>query len=118
MIISKKLYVGKTAEPAKEEIIKGIRKEVFQPGVYCVTLPEESGNILDIRMAVTLSADIFNKRKKKKVFKFKLGLPRKDEGPVIVGIALGKQEAIELASKIIEDVHNETDGFDMQSYFN
>ena len=37
VIISDRLYVGASIEDVKKDVIKGLKKKQFQPGLYCIT---------------------------------------------------------------------------------
>ena len=92
VIISDRLYVGASIEDVKKDVIKGLKKKQFQPGLYCITLPQEDGNILDIRRAATLRDYTV------KAGKISLGLRFKKstvDDIIVVGIALGRSEAID-----------------------
>ena len=36
VIISDRLYVGVSIEDVKKDVIKGLKKKQFQPGLYCI----------------------------------------------------------------------------------
>ena len=114
VIISDRLYVGESMENIKKDVIKGLKKRQFQPGLYCITLPQEDGNILDIRRAITLRDYTV------KAGKFSFGLRFKKSAVddiIVVGIALGRSEAVDLASQIVQDIYNNTNTFDTRNYF-
>ena len=37
VIISDRLYVGVSIEDVKKDVIKGLKKKQFQPGLYCIS---------------------------------------------------------------------------------
>ena len=114
VIISDRLYVGASIEDVKKDVIKGLKKKQFQPGLYCITLPQEDGNILDIRRAATLRDYAV------KAGKISLGLRFKKttvDDIIVVGIALGRSEAIDVASQIVQDIYCNTNTFDTKNYF-
>lgn len=114
VIISDRLYVGVSIEDVKKDVIKGLKKKQFQPGLYCITLPQEDGNILDIRRAATLRDYTVN------AGKISLGLRFKKttvDDIIVVGIALGRSEAIDVASQIVQDIYCNTNTFDTKNYF-
>lgn len=67
--------------------------------IYCVCLPSNPANLLDIMSAHEL---LFPYYKKKKV--------------VIVGLASNREAAILLAAEIVNEVYNKTGDFDISEY--
>lgn len=70
--------------------------------MYCVALPTNSDNLLDIYNMGEL------------LFKYYAG---SNVDIHIVGLAHDKESAINLAGEIISDIYNETGGFDVRGYF-
>lgn len=90
----KRLYVGKTAQSNKRQIISKIKKNKFQMGIYVLALPANDENVLDIYPVYTLlqphyrKADLF-----------------------VVGIAKGREEAFELVTTIVMEAKELTGSY-------
>ncbi|MGN0369819.1 MAG: hypothetical protein ACI4EW_04670 [Butyrivibrio sp.] len=97
---SKKLYFGKMASLDEKRLKKIVKHEKFIPGVFVVTLAKEPGNLLDICEMTMLNT-----------------FSTVDKSYTVVGIALGKGEALELVERIVEEVYDKTHDMDMQAYF-
>ena len=102
MKIVKRLYVGDSAKKEKRKILRGLEKKEIQPFIYVITLPAGKHGVLDILPAFTLKYPFF--------FFFC------DSELRIVGIARGRNEAIELTAKIAMDTYEATGGFDVSQY--
>ena len=92
-------YVGegiKDAAKARRRIDAG--RVVF--GVYLVTLSENPGNLLEIVPSYMLIQKSYYAR-----------------CPEIVGMAKGKDEAIDLAVDIVKNIYGETGAFQVKEYF-
>ena len=70
------------------------------PDIYIVTLSDNPGNILEILPAVTLV-----QRGARAIC------------PLIIGMAKGKDEAIDLAVDIVKNIYGETGAFQVKEYF-
>lgn len=93
-----RLYVGKKAKKRRKYIIEHIRYEKYQPGVYVITPAENGNNILDIYPAAELL------------------LPAFRGDLLILGIADDYWEALSVAAQIIDDMYQETGGFDLDTF--
>ena len=94
----KQLYTGeKVKEPHK--IRRKIEAGKFVPGIYLLTLSENPANVMEIIPAAML-------------------LQRSYVGicPAIIGMAKGKDEAMELVRSIIEEVYGATGSFSVSEY--
>ena len=80
------LYVGTLAEKRKRKIVRELKGGKVSIGTYVLTMPASENNQLDIVPAFQLLQPFFKKHE-----------------PEIVGIALGKTDAIELVSRITLD---------------
>ena len=103
MKIVKKLYVGDSAKKDKRKILRGLEKKELQPFVYVITLPVSEHGVLDILPAFTLKYPFFFTGDGKELS--------------IVGIARGRDEAIDLTVKIVMDTYDATGGFDVRTFF-
>ena len=103
MKIVKKLYVGDSARKEKRKILRGLEKKELQPFVYVITLPVSEHGVLDIIPAFTLKYPFFFTGDGKELS--------------IVGIAKGRDEAIDLTVKIVMDTYDATGGFDVRTFF-
>lgn len=94
------LYVGEKMKKSKDQVITSMnqRKAVF--GVYCITYASNPGNLFDIIEANQLLFPHYART-----------------GVTIVGLAKGKQEALELLEKMLLEVYNQTGEFDVRAYF-
>lgn len=82
-----------------EELKSEINSGTFLPGVYLITLSDNPQNIMEILPAVSL--------KQKAVVHL---------CPLVIGVAYGKEEAMELVCGIVEDVYRETGSFCVEDY--
>lgn len=94
----KKLYLGESIKQVKWLQFK-IAHGKKPAGYYCITLPENQKNLLDIYPSEFLRTP---------------GM--KADDLYIVGLASDKREAWEVIRSIIEDVYVHTRGFDIKAY--
>jgi len=95
-----KLYIGEKAAPLYEKIYRSIEDEKYLPGVYLITIAGADKDQLDIFDSIRLFMPALRRRLK----------------PVI-GIAYGKDEALDLLRTIAENVRRETGSLYLRSYF-
>ena len=100
MYLCSNLYFGSKASENQKELLKSIKHRKCNPGVYVVTLAENGNNLLDIYEVLQLNQPYFRKKCIR-----------------VVGIALGKEEALDLVTAIIDHVHRSTGGFNVREYF-
>ncbi|MBE5957681.1 MAG: hypothetical protein E7254_02310 [Lachnospiraceae bacterium] len=93
------LYVGEKADRTSEDIIEKIKNGKMQLNKYALTLPFNDSDVLDIIPTIVLMQKRYL-----------------NSDIVIVGIADGKSEAMDLMEEIIMECYNETKGFDLKSY--
>lgn len=93
------LYVGVNAEDKKEKIVSGIKLGKPLINSYVLTLPACKANQLDIIPAIELMQPYY-----------------KNHELVIVGIANGKTDAINLVSKIALEATSKLGKADILSY--
>ena len=70
------------------------------PGIYLITLSDNPRNLLEILPALTLIQE-----------------SAADMCPEIVGIAKGKEEAMDLVTEMIRTIFSETGGFEVKEYW-
>lgn len=70
------------------------------PGIYLITLSDNPCNLLEILPALTLIQE-----------------SAANICPEIVGIAKGKEEAMDLVTEMIQTVFSETGGFEVKEYW-
>lgn len=70
------------------------------PGIYLITLSENPCNLLEILPALTLIQE-----------------SAADMCPEIVGIAKGKEDAMDLVTEMIQTIFSETGGFEIKEYW-
>lgn len=95
----KHLYVGKKAKKHRFSIIQNIRKNHLQPGVFIITPASNEHNILDIYPAVTLMQPYYQQ-----------------EDLLILGIADGYGEALEVAGQIVDEMYQKTGAFCLDGF--
>lgn len=94
-----KLYIGKTARNKRYKIVWKVKHRAGMLGVYLITLASNKENLLEILDSSLLLQPHY---KKEDVF--------------IVGIACGYEEAVEVVTKIIAELYNETGNFDIRQF--
>lgn len=99
----KNLYMGDNAKKEKYKVFVHIVKERFQKDTFLIILSRSSGNLLEI----VNSNFIFQPHFKKKSVKSKI---------YVVGLAKGREEALELVRVIIDDVYQNTAAFNIREY--
>lgn len=95
----KNLYVGDNAKKKQKKIMRNIRLGIGMIDVYVLTLASNGTDQLDIISANILLQPSLRRRT-----------------PVVVGIASGYYEALELVCKITEDVLRERKEPDIRGY--
>jgi hypothetical protein len=94
------LYVGESIGKKKDKVIRKIRQNAGQIGIYVISIASNKSNLLDIIPATDL---LFKAYPKKQIF--------------VLGIAKGYDEAVEVAASIIDEVYRNTGDFSVRSYF-
>ena len=100
MKLCKKLYFGEMAEKQNKELLRNVKHKKWGIGMYVIALSETDNNLLDIYNTMWFEQKYYKKRKLD-----------------IVGIAIGKSEAVTLVQKIIDAVYTKTGGFNVREYF-
>ena len=95
----RKLYVGETAKKDGGRMVARVKCRRPQRNAYLITLASNEANLLDIYPANTMLWKHFYRPEL-----------------LVVGIAKGYEEAVELACHIVAEVYTDTGGFDVRSY--
>jgi hypothetical protein len=95
------LFVGQKAGQNTEEIISRAERMDFARGLYLITLASNGNDQLDLVRAASIVGKTNAVR----------------HMPLIVGIAIGKNEAVEVAMEIARCVYVENRAPDIRSWF-
>lgn len=101
----RKLYLGERAKEAKYKVFGRIRKGRFQFDTFLIILSDHPDNLLEILSANILKQPYYKKKKN-------------IENIYVVGLAIGRDEALEVVRRIIDDVYQNTGGFELPTYLN
>lgn len=93
------LYMGEQARKSRYRIVGKIRWNKLQMDVYVITLSSNQKDLLDIYPSYVLRQKYFQKQEY-----------------LIVGIAKGYEEALEVAARIVTEVYTETGAFGIREY--
>lgn len=94
------LYTGKSIEKKDvHKIIHKINRGKAVPGIYLLTLSQHPDNVLEILPALNLAQKAARRR-----------------CPRIIGMALGKEEALEVTQEILLETYGETGTFHVREY--
>jgi hypothetical protein len=96
----KRLYVGDSLTGKEDKVIRKIRQNALQPGVYVIVLADNGKD----NFRIISSLELLQK-----------GYPKEDL--TVIGIAKGKEEAFLLVGKIIQDIYDQTGAVDQVSAF-
>ncbi|HIZ23683.1 MAG TPA: hypothetical protein IAA21_12990 [Candidatus Blautia faecigallinarum] len=91
-------YVGSSIKKPEEQKRK-MDSGFFAPGIYLLTLSEHPDHLLEFVPAVLLNQKALLCR-----------------CPLVIGIALGKEEAMELTCRILMEVYRQTGSFQVEDY--
>ena len=94
-----KLYCDSYMEKRAAKMKRRLERGKVTLACYCIALPSNRENLLDIICANELLFDYYRQQNR-----------------VILGLALGRDSAVEVARRIVEDVCRETGGFDIESF--
>lgn len=105
MLWYKDLYVGARAEKKRASLIQRIRSGQASALAYVILPAANEKNLLDILQASQLCGE-------------QGMLWRRLTGgePLILGVAWGYQDALELAGRMVDEVYRATGAFDLESY--
>ncbi len=95
-----RLYVGDKMKKKKDKAVTDINSKKLTLGVYCIAFASHPANLFDVMEANELLFPYYGKLD---IF--------------VVGIAKGKEEAIELVHQMVMEVYNNTGDFDVRTYF-
>lgn len=93
------LYIGEGIKHKAKKAMDRIEKGKAAPGVYLITLASNPDNILEIIAASYLMQKALQ-----------------NYCPKVVGIARGKEEALEVMQQIIKDTYENTGNFRVEKY--
>ncbi len=91
--------MGEKLAPDAKKIINKIRNKKLTPDVYVISLASNSENLLDIIPSIEL---------------LQKGYPK--EQVRIIGLAMGKNEAVELVRKIVDETYQATGNVKVEEY--
>ena len=94
------LFICDKLEKKQKRTIWKIKHNVYMADVYLIALASNSENLLEVIHTVYLHQKSY---------------PSKEL--VIVGLAKGYNEALELTKQIIDEVYTKTKGFDVATFF-
>ena len=97
----KELYISSGALKKNKKIKWNIEHGVGMLDTYLITLPENKENLLEILPSWNLQSKYIKKN-----------------CPMIVGLATGYEEALELITIIIMEVYRNTGNFQIKEYLN
>jgi hypothetical protein len=95
-----RLYVGNKMKKKKESVISSINNSEVTFGVYCIAFASHQDNLFDIIDANELLFPFYKKSEVQ-----------------IVGLARGREEAVDLVQKMLMEVYHKTGNFDVRAYF-
>ncbi len=94
------LYIGDKMKKKKDRVIASINKREATFGVYCIAFASHPANLFDIYEANELLFPYYQKADIK-----------------IVGLASGRQEAVDLIHDMLMEVYHRTGEFNVRTYF-
>lgn len=97
----KKLYIGDNAKKKAPSVIKKVNQGKLQYDIYLITLASNEKNLLEIIQANQLVQKTLRKL-----------------CPMIVGMASGYEEALEVVEKIVEETYLKQGDTDVRRYLN
>ena len=97
----KKLYIGDNAKKKVPSVIKKVNQGKLQYDIYLITLASNEKNLLEIIQANQLIQKTLRKL-----------------CPMIVGMASGYGEALEVVEKIVEETYLKQGDTDVRRYLN
>jgi hypothetical protein len=93
------IYAGKKAALHRHSIISALKKGKPCPGVYVLTRAVDSDGILDIYHSAVILSGFY-----------------RDREITVIGIAMGRREAMEVARLIVDDMYRKNGDFDIDAY--
>jgi hypothetical protein len=95
-----RLYVGNKMKKKKDSVISSINNCEVTFGVFCIAFASHQDNLFDIIDANELLFPFYKKSEVQ-----------------IVGLARGREEAVDLVQKMLMEVYYKTGNFDVRAYF-
>ena len=93
------LYTGKNIQDKKEKIIREIEAQVYRGTTYLITLAANPANELELLSVHELRFNYIRRN-----------------CPLIVGLARGRKEALELLEQIVQEVYAATGDVKIKEY--
>lgn len=93
------LYLTDEIKKKKNRVLRKIKAQKFVLGLYIITLPSEDNGLLEIYPQYILLSSFYNQM-----------------DITVVGLAFGKDEAIELTNSIISDCYFTRNDFDIKTF--
>ena len=94
----KDLYIGEEAGKKKSKLIKQLEQKKLTPGVFVITLASNGKDLLDVLPGIMMLKEQCRQRE-------------------ILGLAVTKEEALEVCEQIILDVYQKTSAYAVRSFF-
>ena len=104
MFFANELYAGYVADQSKNQIVRDLQNGIYNKDHYILALSETEGDLLEIQAVTTFQNPVYlkyNPIDKRKV----------------VGLAVGKTEAMDLLREIVADIYNKTGELKIKQYF-
>lgn len=95
-----RLWVGEKMKKKKDKVVASINNREATFGVYCILFASHPSNLFDIIEANELLFPHYQKAEL-----------------TIVGLASGKQEAVDLVHDMLMEVYHNTGEFNVRTYF-
>lgn len=97
--IYKYLYVSEFLEKKRDKILSKLMNNKFQPNIYLITLAQNKEDNLEFYSTALLKQHIY------------------EETPILlVGLASGYDDALEMVEMITTEVYEQTGGVDIRAY--
>ena len=93
------LYFSESLREKKARILRRLKKNRLQPGLYLVAFEKRESPSLEIFLSILLKQEILKKKEW-----------------MIVGIASGYDDALEMVRELTEQVYHNTGGTDLYTY--
>ena len=94
-----RLYIGEGAKPKAKKIIRKLKRNAGQMDIYLITLASNGKDILEIINAAYLKQSVVRRNL-----------------PMIVGIAKGYGEAVELVQQLVTETYEKTGDCQVLAY--
>lgn len=100
MKIAENVYISEVLKPGRHRLTEWIHREKRIPGLYCITLPVWNSAFLEIYEYNQLLSSFY-----------------KEKDITIVGMAAGKQDALVILRRMVNELYLESRLEDAKSYF-